>query len=134
MGSGTIRRIAITAIRIAPIRHAARRLLHLVDASSGDPEAIVADWRLVRDELAAYADTLAAKPEIVGLTKSDSLAAEDIPVLCDMVADLLPGRTVLPLSSVAGTGVTAVLRACWPLVRARRTEAEAEAEPEGVAG
>ena len=48
-----------------------RVLIHLVDGTADDPAAA---WRIVRDELAAYGDGLADKPEIVALNKIDALA------------------------------------------------------------
>src|SRR4051812_10982616 len=45
-----------------------RVLLHLVDASSGDP---VEAWRVVRGELAGYGAGLTEKSEIVALSKAD---------------------------------------------------------------
>src|SRR5215217_594260 len=45
-----------------------RLLLHLLDASSGDP---VESWRVVRSELESYGAGLADKPEIIALSKAD---------------------------------------------------------------
>ncbi|HET7605218.1 MAG TPA: GTPase ObgE [Sphingomicrobium sp.] len=47
-----------------------RLLLHLVDGSAEDP---VEDWRVVRGELEGYGAGLAAKPELIALTKADLL-------------------------------------------------------------
>ena len=45
-------------------------LLHLVDATQDD---IVADYRTIRHELAAYSTDLAGRREIIALTKCDAL-------------------------------------------------------------
>ncbi|MEJ1160255.1 GTPase ObgE [Prosthecomicrobium sp. N25] len=48
-----------------------RVLLHLVDANSDD---VVRDYRIVRKELKAYGQGLADKPEIVALSKCDTIS------------------------------------------------------------
>src|SRR5438874_9493574 len=52
-----------------------RVLLHLIDGTGEDAGAA---YRTVRDELAAYGQGLAAKPEIVALNKADALTPEQI--------------------------------------------------------
>ena len=47
-----------------------RLLLHLIDASSGDP---VESWRVVRGEIDSYGAGLSGKPEAIALTKVDLL-------------------------------------------------------------
>src|SRR5437588_8990815 len=47
-----------------------RLLLHLIDGSAEDP---VESWRIVQDELEQYGAGLAAKPEVIALTKVDLL-------------------------------------------------------------
>lgn len=82
-----------------------RVLLHLVDATADNP---VDNWRIVRGELGAYDDALAAKPEVIALNKIDALAPD---ALKKLVARLKRASKaeVLPLSGAAGTGIEAVL-------------------------
>src|SRR3569832_1253561 len=47
-----------------------RLLLHLIDGAAEDP---VEAWRVVRGELDSYGAGLAAKPEVIALTKADLL-------------------------------------------------------------
>ncbi|MEZ5670252.1 MAG: GTPase ObgE [Alphaproteobacteria bacterium] len=108
-------------------------LIHLIDAASGDIDAIVDAYRMVRSELEAYGAGLADKPELVALNKCDALADDDVPVLREMVAEALPGRRVLTLSAVSGQGVTPLLRAAWTMIRARRGD-EADTAAELVSG
>ena len=56
------------------LRHVERTsvILHMIDSMSND---VVGDYRKIRHELQAYSDDLAAKPEVVALTKID--AADD---------------------------------------------------------
>jgi len=89
------------------LRHVERTglLVHLVDASSGDAESIAAAWRTVRAELEAYGDEVAAKPELLVLTKIDARTGSPPPV--DEVARLT-GRETLALSSLSGEGLDAL--------------------------
>ncbi|MEL7040482.1 MAG: GTPase ObgE [Pseudomonadota bacterium] len=99
-----------------------RVLLHLVDCSQDDPDKA---YRTIRDELEAYDPDLAAKPEIVALSKIDVLDDE----LVDTQAALLAtacGQTPLRISSVTGTGVTEAL---WQMFRALRTSDETARDP-----
>jgi GTP-binding protein len=71
-------------------------------------EAIQYAYRLVREELAAYGEALAAKPELVVLTKIDLL---DEPARADYLAGLRDlGVEPLAISAETGEGVE-VLRA-----------------------
>lgn len=78
-----------------------RVLVHLVDASSGDVDAIVRAWRLVRDEIEAYGGAIAGKPELLVLSKADLLAA---PLALDELARRT-GREPLLLSSHSRQGL-----------------------------
>jgi len=97
-------------------------ILHLID---GTEEDVVAAYRAIRGELAAYGHELDEKPEIIGLNKVDALDAAAIKkksaALARAAKKLSPGAVVLPLSGVAGTGVPEVLRALFKLVKKRRT-------------
>ncbi len=83
-----------------------RLLVHVVARDPLEPpEAVAQAYRTIRDELAAYSADLAAKPEIVVLTKSDlggvaeahaALAAES-------------GAEVLVVSAVSGEGLPVLL-------------------------
>lgn len=80
-------------------------LLHLIDCTQDNPDEA---YRTIREELEAYDPELAAKPEIVALSKVDVLDEE----LVDEQAMLLEaacGQTPVRISAVAGTGVQAAL-------------------------
>ena len=96
-----------------------RVLIHLVDATGDDPPG---GYRTVREELAAYGGGLAAKPEIVAVSKADAV---DAALLNDVRAAVgaAAGGGPVALSSVSGAGVTDVLRAAWRAI----TEARAAA-------
>jgi GTP-binding protein len=96
------------------LRHVERTrvLVHLVDAGSLalGPRDLVADYDAIRRELAAYAEALAERPEIVALTKIDLLAERDAlePVEAALARR---GRTVVRVSAATGEGVEALLHA-----------------------
>jgi GTP-binding protein len=94
-------------------------LLHLID---GTAEDVAGAYRTIRAELAAYGHGLTEKPEIVGLNKSDAIAAEDIPAKTAALAEAADAP-VLALSGATGAGVREALRALKAHVleaRARR--------------
>src|SRR6202140_878135 len=98
-----------------------RVLLHLVDGTGED--AGVA-YKTVRAELAAYGHDLTDKPEIVALSKSDALTADEIK---QQVARLKRAakKTPLVISAVSGDGVAEVLRALLKVIdQARPTGVE----------
>jgi len=101
-------------------------LLHLVD---GTGEDVVAAYRTVRDELAAYGAGLADKPEIVGLNKCDALSDAEAAERRAALAAAC-GRDVFVLSGATGKGVEAVVSALFERVRDRRDEDAATADRE----
>jgi GTP-binding protein len=110
-------------------------ILHLVD---GTQEDVAGAYKAIRAELAAYGHGIAEKPEVIGLNKIDALDAKGIKkhtaALARAAKKRSPGAKVLPLSGVAGTGVTEVLRALAKLVKKRRAaEAKVKAKRADVA-
>ena len=98
-------------------------LIHLIDGTSED---VVHVYKAVRHELAAYADVLADKPEIVVLNKVDALAED---ALKDKLKQLKRASKaeVRAVSGVTGQGVDKVLYAIVDLIdvdRAERAETE----------
>jgi GTPase len=84
-----------------------RVLLHLVDATSED---VAGAYRTIRAELKAYGGGLAAKKEIVALSKCDAL---DEATIAAKVTELkaVARKKPLVLSAVSGQGVKEVLTA-----------------------
>ncbi|MDQ0396251.1 GTPase ObgE [Labrys monachus] len=100
-----------------------RVLLHLVDGTS---EHAGKAYKTIRAELAAYDEGLAAKHEIVALSKADSLSPE---LLKEQVARLKRAAKKAPivLSSVSGKGVEEALRQLFEVVgQAKAAEAVLE--------
>ena len=99
-------------------------LLHLVD---GTFEDVALAWRTVRRELKAYGAGLARKPEIVALNKCDALTPEAIAEKRLALAQARFGRRakekqdeIAVISGVAGTGLTALVRALHAVARAKK--------------
>lgn len=98
-----------------------RVLLHLVDAGGEDP---VGAWRTVRAELDAYGAGLSDKPEVLALSKADTVDAKALASLRKKLARASGGK-VLALSAATGEGVDAALDA---LIAALGPEPEAAAQ------
>jgi GTP-binding protein len=97
-------------------------ILHLID---GTGEDVVAAYRTIRAELAAYGHGLAEKPEIVGLNKADAIPREQIQKLRRKLVRASKG-TVLVLSGVTGKGVPEAMAALLQTIQSERARAAAE--------
>ena len=92
------------------LRHVERTrvLVHLVEMEPHTHQAPAEAYRTIRAELAAYSRELAAKPEIVVLTKTDLLPGDDSPRRQFSKAI---GKPVLAISSATGTGLARLVKA-----------------------
>ena len=104
-------------------------LLHLVD---GTQEDVKAAYQTIRNELSAYSEELAEKPEVLVLNKVDALTADEIKDKVKVLKRASKGE-VLTASGAAGLNVPEVL---WKLIevidadKAERDELERKkAEP-----
>jgi GTP-binding protein len=96
-------------------------LIHLIDGTQDDVKTA---YKTIRGELAAYAEELAEKDEIVVLNKIDALAPDDIK---KKVASLkrLSKAEVLTCSGVTGEGVDRVLYGVLAALDADKADREA---------
>lgn len=114
------------------LRHVERTrlLLHLVDASSAD---IAKDYLAIQKELAEYKVDLSKKPQIIVLTKIESVPKPDI---ASKVAEISKAAKVKPeeihsVSSVASYGMAELLRSVIKRlneINANSAESEVESE------
>lgn len=111
------------------LRHVERTavLIHLVDSNSPDP---VKDYKVIMGELKAYLVDLSSRPQIVVLSKIDSLQG---PALSKTLAKVkkATSQEVYAISAVAHKGLTELMRAALPAVKKAREIAgalQAEAE------
>ena len=98
-------------------------LIHLIDGTNED---VVHVYNAVRYELAAYADVLAEKPEIVVLNKVDALTPEEIKAKVKALKKASKAE-VRAISGATGEGVQQILYdvlAAIDLDRAEEIEAE----------
>ena len=85
------------------LRHVERTrvLLHLVEPLPSDGSDPLENYRTIRSEIGHYSAELAARPELVAVTKMDLTGAEDVR---RRLGDEL-GREVLGISGVARKGL-----------------------------
>src|SRR5476649_161123 len=96
-----------------------RVLLHLIDGTGEDAGR---DYKTVRTELEAYGNGLIDKPEIVALTKVDSMTPEAIKAQAAKLKKAYKKAPLL-LSSASQQGVKEVLRALWKVIASDRIDA-----------
>ena len=89
------------------LRHVERTrlLVHLVDAMPSDGSDPVHNYRTIRSELEKYSPALAARPEVLVVTKLDLTGAE---AARDRLAAELC-RDVIPISAVTGKGLPTLI-------------------------
>ncbi|SFI28414.1 GTPase ObgE [Jannaschia pohangensis] len=99
-------------------------LLHLVDGTSAD---VVADYQTIITELEMYGEGLVDKPRLTVLNKIDAIPEDELEERRAALSAAV-GDDVMVMSSVAGTGVTDVLRALRRLIGHDTSHIEDEAE------
>lgn len=107
------------------LRHAGRTrvLLHLVAARNLPGPSPGEAWAVVRSELEKHDPALAARPEILVLTRCDLTGWEEDREELERAA----GARVYPVSAVAGTGLREVLGAAAAAVQRAAEDEAAEA-------
>ena len=108
------------------LRHTERTrlLLHLVDLDPSHGRDPVKDWQAIQDELAAYSEELAARPQIVVASKAE------LPGTATRRAKLEKhcarrGLPFLVISSVTGLGIRELIADVGARLRAERWAAAA---------
>ncbi len=93
-------------------------MLHLVDATMENPYE---NYQLIRHELTSYHSDLAIKPELIALTKCDSIQPD---ALKKVEADFHhAGLATHAISSIANQGTEAMLRVLYQHVTRHQTQA-----------
>ncbi|MDC7682690.1 GTPase ObgE [Asticcacaulis sp. BYS171W] len=101
-------------------------LIHLIDGTQEDP---VGAYKIIRNELAAYAEDLAERPELVVINKADSLDGD---TRKDLVKKLKKASKQTPyvISGVTGEGVRDLLFVVHSMIVAGdKAEKQAENPP-----
>lgn len=97
------------------LRHVERTrlLIHMLEPEAADGSDAAENYRVIRAELEAYSPELAAKPEIIAISKMDLMGGpEDHAVAQQMMEEQL-GRPVFVFSSASRTGLRELLEAAW---------------------
>lgn len=104
------------------LRHVERTrlLVHLVEALPTDGSDPLTNYRTIRGELEAYSPALAARPELLIVTKLDLTGAADAR---DRIQREL-GREVLTISAVTGQGIPSLIQLVAETLDALPTEDE----------
>ena len=112
------------------LRHVERTavLLHMIDAYSDDPAE---KYTAIRRELEKYSTELAARPEIIALTKCEGLDEEIIAMQKTALQKAANNAEIVAISSQSGRGVKDLLRLLRRAVKAyRQREQPQEGEAE----
>ena len=114
------------------LRHVERTkvLLHLVDVYNDDAGKAYAD---IRKELEKYSADLAARPELVALTKVEGVDEDIIKMQMAAILEQNPDAKVMAMSSSAHQGTQEVLRELRLMIEEAQKEAPAEEKAEGAA-
>ncbi|MCL2869880.1 GTPase ObgE [Candidatus Saccharibacteria bacterium] len=106
------------------LRHVERTsvILHLIDALSDD---VAGDYTKIRHELKNYSVDMSDKPEIVALTKTDTVDDEIIAMQSTALQNVTKSP-VFAISSIAHKDTTELLRALVEAVKQARTQFKAE--------
>ena len=105
------------------LRHVTRTavLLHLVDPGSSDPAA---DYRVIQAELAQYEVDLSLKPQIIVITKSETVDEAKLKAAERSIKKVAKKTPISIISAQTHQGLLEVLRAAAILVKAARIERE----------
>jgi GTPase len=105
------------------LRHVERTrlLVHLIDAQPMDGSDPVANYRGIRRELELYSPALAARPELILITKLDLTGSEEARER--IAAELC--REVIPISAVTGKGIPTLVHRIGELLDKLPAPAEA---------
>jgi GTPase len=95
-------------------------LLHLIDATQDD---VAKAYKTVRNELKAYGEGLADKPEIVALNKCDAIGPELAEEQAKALKKVLKKKQVFLISAVSGDQVQKVLHALADRIAEDKKEA-----------
>ena len=109
------------------LRHVERTgvLLHLIDAYADD---VAERYQTIRRELAQYSSELAARPEVVALTKTEGFDDELLAMQKESLREVVPAEVpIFAISSQSRRGIDDVLRRLAAEVAAyRQRQAETE--------
>ena len=94
-----------------------RVILHVLDVAPLDGSDPVTNAEVIRGELQAFSEELAAKPELLVFNKIDLVPEADRAKLVNKIGNALrvPKDRRLSVSGATGEGLRDVLEACWKM-------------------
>ena len=109
-------------------------LIHLVEPAPIDGSEPVANYQSIRAELASYNGELAARPEVIAVTKAELPGADEVVAalqeyVTQAAGDSPQSPKVHLISAVTGQGLSELLTDVWQRLTAARAEAKAKGEP-----
>lgn len=115
------------------LRHVERTkvLVHLVDVAS---ENVAADYKTIQKELAEYQINLSAKPQLVVLSKIDTVSEQQAAAGLETLQKLAGKNTVLAISSQAHKNLPQLLNAVQKTVTTEKARLEKLAEDSNETG
>jgi GTP-binding protein len=107
------------------LRHVERTavIFHLVDAGNEDPAGV---YKTIQKELADYAVDLSDRPQIVVLTKIETVDEKTVEAAKKKLKKVIGDRQLFTISSQAHRGLVELLRAAAVLVKVARQKREDE--------
>ncbi len=113
------------------LRHVERTsvLVHVLEIEPMDGSDPIDNYLTIRRELAEYSPELAAKPQVVGLSKMDLLPTDaDRAAAAEMIHEKIQ-RRVIPFSTASRHGLDELLEACWDLAKMNE-KTQADSSPD----
>jgi GTP-binding protein len=106
------------------LRHVERTavILHLIDAYQED---VAQAYKTIRNELKAYDQNMAKRPELVAITKIEGLDQEIVDDLMAQLRVVVPAKTkIMAISSPSGAGIKELKYALQAIVKKERSKAD----------
>ena len=97
-------------------------LIHLIDCLSEDTYK---DWETIRREIKSYSEDLADKSEIIALSKTDTISADEINKKIKSLEEIT-GKEVFALSSVTNKGLEEILNKVLNVIKKNKQVEEVE--------
>jgi GTP-binding protein len=101
------------------LRHLGRTrlLLHLISASPDETLSAARRYEIIREELAKFDPHLSERPELLVLTKTDTLPPEALVLVEKEIRRAAKGKKLLKISAVSGQGVAELKALLYRLVQ-----------------
>ena len=88
-----------------------RVMIHMVDAASTEGRDPIGDIRVINEELRAYSEEVASRPQVIAANKIDCFYGDDQETVVTLLKEEFEpqGIRVFPISAVTGKGISELL-------------------------